>query len=296
MTVIFPKTLKSGALNRFHGGYVINQAILAQHVVSFEEETANLYVKKLFSTPTGTLGHIFTCELDGKLIVIDYADHEHKVCVDLVPNLPYFKFHYNKKLHSIYPNAFCIGPMMISGDISAYRFYHEYREKYVYSPTVSAPILNKQIPRAAALHRRTTVRNNLLKRYETKVDTSIDDQLTFWEKSKYSPAHVCVPGAHNNLLDRGQLELFGLGVCTISPLLHTSLCGGETPVPDVHYVRCKNDYSDLHDKIDMLYADVEIAKRIGQNARNLFERTTIPDKFWAFISEKTKQFYGESHA
>jgi hypothetical protein len=60
-----------------------------------------------------------------------------------------------------------------------------------------------------------------------------------------------------------------LGCCTISPNLPEILPCNYTLEPDVHYIKCKDDYSDLIDKIEICKENPQFCKDIAQNAKKI---------------------------
>ncbi|GAI65494.1 unnamed protein product, partial [marine sediment metagenome] len=65
-------------------------------------------------------------------------------------------------------------------------------------------ILNNQKPGADAMERRTRVQKMLKKKYRTDLDMEMTDKETFWKKINNCLVSVCIPGARNDILDRGQ--------------------------------------------------------------------------------------------
>jgi hypothetical protein len=100
--------------------------------------------------------------------------------------------------------------------------------------------------------------------------------------------HVCVPGARNDILDRGQLQAMAFGCCTISPVLADCLAWNKELVPGVHYLSCANDYSDLIEKIEWCKSNRDKCIEIGQNAKILFQETSVPSKLLEWIKINVK--------
>jgi hypothetical protein len=231
---------------------------------------------------------IFSCMVNDKQIIVDYADHSSKIWKDLYPNLPYFKFQTTQdNSKGVVP----LGPPMIGvkrkGTKGAtFREYNRVRYHYDYQP--GSGILCKQLPNGAAVERRNHV-HALLDQNFDQVDTAADqDQIGFWKQHENCLTAVCVPGATNNMVDRGHLELFGLGVCTISPELYTVFPQNQTLVAGEHYIKCQDDYSDLVDVIHSLQQTPSFAKAIGNHARKFYESYYAPEKYWQWIMENIK--------
>jgi hypothetical protein len=232
---------------------------------------------------------IFSCMINGKQIIVDYADHSTRNWKNYYPDSHYFKFQTTEENpRSLIP----LGPPMVGikqkGVKGAtIREYLQFRNTFSFNPVTHA-ILSKQIPNGAAKERRELVQK-MLSENLTDVDiTANNNQLSFWNMHKECLSAVCVPGATNNMVDRGHMELIGLGVCTISPRLKTLFPYYNTLTPNVHYIECKNDYSDLLDIIDNLKINPKISKEIGDAAREFYNQYYAPKKYWQWILENTQ--------
>lgn len=231
---------------------------------------------------------VFSCVVDGQQIIVDYADHSTRDWKRKYPNLPYFKF---QTTSSNSRDLIPLGPPMVgvkkAGTKGAtLREYNNTRYHYRYSP--GHKILCKQLPNGAAVERRNTVHKMLLENFP---DTDIDancDQLDFWKAHEDCLAAVCVPGATNNMVDRGHMEMIGLGVCTISPNLYTLFPGYKTLIANKHYIQCRDDYSDLIDIINDLKSDPQRCSEVGANARQFYEEVYSPEKYWEWILENIR--------
>ena len=106
---------------------------------------------------------------------------------------------------------------------------------------------------------------------------SLLDSISF-KLINTASAIVCVPGARNNMLDRGQSQQMAFGACTISPKLVTRLSYHGMLIPGVHYVECKSDYSDLIEKANWVINNRSKAIKIGNAAKKLFSETSTPVK------------------
>ena len=73
------------------------------------------------------------------------------------------------------------------------------------------------------------------------------------------------------------------GCCTISTRILTRLPYGRRLDPGVHYLKCKDDWSDLVEKVEWCKANREKCRKIGENAKRLFLETSTPDKVWTWI-------------
>jgi hypothetical protein len=85
------------------------------------------------------------------------------------------------------------------------------------------------------------------------------------------------------MVDRGQMELIGLGVPTVSPRLTTRFVHDCLLEPGVHYIECRQDYSDLVEILQNLKDKPDYLKYVSQNAWNFFEQHYTPEKYWEWI-------------
>lgn len=150
--------------------------------------------------------------------------------------------------------------------------------KILYSQCTQSQVYAQQWA-ADLTRRRSLVREILAARYGDDLDTDFTDQLRYWKRWSQCLVSVHVPGLWANMLSRSQLQAFAFGVCTVSPVLHTYL-GDYPPVPGVHYVACRDDFSDLIEKIEWCRANREECISIGSNAKRLFEATATPEAAW----------------
>jgi len=231
---------------------------------------------------------IFSCTVNDQQIIVDYADHSTRNWKNFYPGLPYFKFQTTSNNSK---DFISLGPPMVGvkrkGTKGAtVREYNNIRYNYDYRPGQS--ILCKQLPNGAAIDRRNYV-HQLLKENFSDVDVTADcDQIDFWHAHERCLTAVCVPGATNNMVDRGHLELLGLGVCTISPELYTVFPNNKTLIPGRQYIRCRDDYSDLIDIIKVLQKNPSRCERVGQSARAFYNKNYTPEKYWQWIMENLK--------
>ena len=216
----------------------------------------------------------FEIKVDGKLVAIDLSDHKGLNVPDdkIKKYVAIFKFHYIESLHGKYKNIYPFSPV----NFQNWQTYATAVSKVAYK--AKGLITCKQIARAAALERRNYVQGLLLKTYDKMFDKTIEPEIDFLMKINKTLVSICVPGARNDMLDRGQGQYFALGCCTISPKLVTVLSYNREIIPGTHYVECKPDYSDLIEKIEWVRKNPELAIQIGQNAKKLFNETSLPVK------------------
>ena len=132
-------------------------------------------------------------------------------------------------------------------------------------------------------HRRLYVQGLLRHVYDGRADFERTDQISYWQKAARSFVTVHVPGYCNHKLDRSQHQLFGLGVCTVSPVISTYL-GTHPPEPWEHYVPCADDYGDLIEKIEWCRAHRPQCVQIGNRAGQFFQQHSTPAAMWARVS------------
>ena len=246
----------------------------------FVEELAKAVGKRVTKKPGMDVdGRSFYIVYKDTEILIDYGDH--KAVSPRQKEFPVsFRFHYSQDCHGDMTNCFPLTP------ISFYDWKNYFRlEKMIIYRASGTRIMANQIPGKAAKFRRSYIQARLKDRYRGRVDTSITDQETFWLKLKTSLLAMCVPGARNDILDRGQFQLMAFGGCTVSPPLDIMLPYWKKPEPNIHYLACAEDYSDLYKVIDWAYENRENLVKIGQNAKKLFLETSTPEKVWAWIDQ-----------
>ena len=230
----------------------------------------------------------FSVLIDGQQAMFDYSDHQS--LTGYTATIPYFKFHYNLKLHAANKNAFPTGPMLDIQDIAGYHLFFQLCNQHFYTCN-SDKILNCQLPRHRALERRKLVQQVLNKNFPDMVDTSFvpGKQVEFWNKHKNCLVAISVPGARNNMLDRGHYEQLALGVCVISPKINTLLPYRMELIPKTHYLNCADDYSDLVELINWCQRNRERCRAIGNQARQLFMNYCMPEKYWCWIEACLKK-------
>jgi len=223
----------------------------------------------------------FDCKIDGHLCRFDFNDHENYDWGAVSKYKAYFKFHYNGeglRESNVYP----FSPV----NFHDWNLYEDLSTKINY--TANGKILNNQAPAGAAVTRRNHVHAILRKAYGDQLDVNRYPKEEFYMLINNASAIVCVPGARNNMLDRGQAQQMFFGACTISPKLVTYLSYYKKLVPGVHYVECKPDYSDLIEKVNWVRLNKSEAIKIGNAARRLFLETSTPQKQVEWIKQCIK--------
>lgn len=226
----------------------------------------------------------FSMLIDGQQVIVDYSDHE--AMAGSYPDLPYLKFHYNHKLHGHLANVYPIGPMLDIPTLDGYRAFFDMIKKPIYTCSGDR-IVNKQLARFGAKIRRSHVQHVLRNNFGSNADLRYEskNQHGFWEVHKDCLVAVCVPGARNDMLDRGHYEQLAMGVCVISPYINTALPYGKMLEDGVHFVQCKDDYSDLVELINWCAQNREKCREIGDNAKALFAENCLPKPYWDWVSQ-----------
>ena len=228
----------------------------------------------------------FDCIINGHLCKFDFNDHE-KYDWKIIKNYKaYFKFHYNDDAIN-WPNIFPFSPV----NFHDWDLYSKLEPIINY--TAKGKILNNQAPAGNAIERRNLVAKMLDQAYGNTVDRHRYPKEEFYKLINDASAIVCVPGARNNMLDRGQGQQMGFGACTISPKLVTRLSYDKKLIPGVHYVECKADYSDLLKKVNWVRSNKDKAVMIGKMAKKLFLETSTPDKQIAWINQCTNKEFSQ---
>lgn len=244
---------------------------------------------KVFSFYKDIDHFLISITVDGRQVIINCSDHHYLTYQDEFEGIPIFKFHYYRDFHKDMPNVFPIGPMMIYNEKPEKNMsnYFIIRREYNYTP--GDIVLNKQKSYGKSVERRNNVKSVL--HSESTDLNGRSKQVEFWQQHENCLAAVCVPGAHNDMLDRGQYELMGLGVCTISPFIKTVMPWDQDLVPDKHYIRCADDYSDLKEKIEWARENKDRCQTIGDNAGAFFTNYCRPAMYVEWIETRTRTFY-----
>ena len=248
-----------------------------------------------YTENTRFLGHsLFYFKWNGLQGVIDFFDlvdprNPDNPAARDDSSIPVFKAHYSRAID--YPaHYFPFAPMLCGNIPKPDAVHHLACQPFETDPQEGFSC--KQQPKGTALHRRNKVQGLLKKHFPDTDVTSNDPPLDFWNAHKTKLAAVCVPGACNNMLDRGQAELMMLGVCTISPNLPEVLLDGVLLEPNEDYLQCADDYSDLIDICKSLTP--ERAKWIGNNARRKMA-VMQPKPFWDYVIRTLQNWYGTHH-
>ena len=223
----------------------------------------------------------FEATINGHPVLFDFADHgDRSLAIDITNNYKaVFKMHYHPDYHRELRNFYPFSP------ISWYdwNLYQQLQSTVIYN--AEGPILNKQRPYGDAILRRKNVQQMLKVKYGTQVDITQSPHELFLRMVSNNLVSVCVPGANNNMLDIGQGQYMSLGGCTISPILRSHGSWNLLPQPGVHYVLCKDDYSDLIERIEWVRENKTQAINIGNQAKQQFAEHCTPAKQVRWINQ-----------
>ena len=214
----------------------------------------------------------FEIIIDNHLCLVDFSDFQGLKCKEIEKYKAIFKFHYHPKNHGHIKNVYPFSPV----NFHNWDLYKEIIKNNQY--TATGKVCNQQSPAGAALDRRNKVRSLLIKEYADNLIWQPTSKQRFFENISDCLVSICVPGARNDMLDRGHGQYMFFGVCTISPKLVTYLSYGKQPEAGIHYVECQPDYSDLIEKIEWCRNNPEECIQIGKNAKKLMEETSLPEK------------------
>ncbi len=223
-------------------------------------------------------GRGFVMHYRDRSILIDFGDHL-IVADDYSKYDVQFRFHYSYKRHKELKNTFPLTP------ISFYDWTEYFKLEKMLKYNASGMILSNQRPGAAALKRRKLVQYRLIDWFGGQIDTSFTNKKAFWKKVNKCLVSVCVPGARNDILDRGQFQYMAFGACTISPQLDIVLPYWKELKPGVHYIACRDDYSDLLSVIEQCINDRDACIRIGTQAKKLFKDYCTPAKIVEWMNK-----------
>lgn len=271
----FPASYSTHRYNRIHFSFFLQMATVAGVRIRMIADDDSVFVSDD--------ALVWGCRINDRPVIVDYSDHDYRDWVDRWPDRPYFKF--QRSVNST-PASIPLGPPMIGGKrrgvrITDLRTYLDLRRHWQYRP--GTLVANKQLPNGAAVARRQLVQALLQTNFPDVDVAADDDQVDFWRRHEHCLAAICVPGATNNMIDRGHMELLGLGVCTISPELRTQLPFGRVLEPNRHYLQCRDDYTDLVDIVRDLQKNTRRAEVVASAARSFWDQTYTPRVYWKWI-------------
>jgi len=227
--------------------------------------------------------------IDGKNVLFEFGDYDWEASssVPLANKFDaIFVVHWFDDIHNGVNNIFPLCPV----NFTDWSLFEELRKNVVYAPTKDKLILHNQRPMDDD-GRREKGRNLIIEHYPSQFDVTFyeKDQRRFFMNLNDALVSVHVPGCREDILDRGQTQMFGLGACTISPYMKEKIAGNIEIEAWKHYVPCQPDLSDLVNKIEWCKANVDRCKEIGDNAKELFYNYIHPFKLVKWISACLKQ-------
>jgi len=257
--VIFPRKLNQHYYD-IHYAYVLELFRYLNCTIEFQD---NLDVDNT----------AFKVSINGKWFIFDFADSNQ---VRNLGDFPIFKFHTK---HTDLDKVIPFSPVSFYN----WKRYYELEKEINYVPRIGY-ISSRQRPYAGATIRRYNVQKLLKEYFGSAVLTDLINQEDYWKEINNIQVAVMVPGQNNNIWDRGHSQYMAFGCCTISPNLPEVLPFGKIFIPDVNYIICKDDYSDLIDIIHNMTFDKCLS--IGQQAKQLFQKTSTPDALGRWIKEQ----------
>lgn len=122
-----------------------------------------------------------------------------------------------------------------------------------------------------------------IRELKIEYDSTITSPVKFLERCTRSKVCVFAPGVSNTGLDRSPIMAMSVGACVIHPEIKAVLPLGQL-IPGVHYLKCKDDFSDLEELIN---TPLNTRLQIGQNAKVFFKRYLTPTPLVNYILENT---------
>ncbi len=264
MEIIFPLTCQPTKYYKSHVRYVMESAHAAGLTVRLRPEIPASERKR------------FKAILDGREILFDFDDFT-ELTPDEIEHPRVFKFH-TTTAHP--PNIHPFPPISFY-DWSTYQAL----EGALRYTAEGNRIICRQRLYGEGKDRRKRVQTMLRKAYRDVVLTFLVPQQKYWREVSDCLTHVFVPGAREDILDRGMLQWLAFGVCVIAPKTSTRLPFGRKLENGVHFVECRGDYTDLLEKVEWCREHREACKTIGAAAKELFQSCCTPERAWTWVSE-----------
>ena len=295
MNIKFPKKMKGQKWQKIYQRYYLNNNADDMHFpyvlnmlkygganVSFFDPTTSKnwkYIESLESTTK------FEIEVDGKSVLIDLADvqDDARKTLPIISNFDaVFVVHWFDEIHDGLNNVFALCPV----NFANWELFEKLRKNINFTPTKNKLILNNQRPMGDRWRREKT-KTRIDKKYPSQSDTKFykGKQEQFFMNLNDALVSVHIPGCRDDILDRGQTQMFGLGACTISPWMKEKFAWDAEVKAWGHYVPCEKDVSDVIDKIEWCIANPDKVKEIGDNAKKFFDDNIHPKKLVEWIEE-----------
>jgi len=132
--------------------------------------------------------------------------------------------------------------------------------------------------------RRLAVHRILLHHCGSRLQSGMIPLEEFLPRTLACRVHVHVPGSWPNMMDRVMPQLWSFGMPIICTEIFTTCCGVR-PEPGVHYIRMRDDFSDLPAVIDWCDQHPAELVQIGRNAKQYFEEHCLPAAIWTYICD-----------
>ena len=235
----------------------------------------------------------FPIRVDDVEVILDFGDW-HLVNPTANQHNHWLRFHF----HSSYKSYPYLGSFPPASFLNWE--YYEIRQREIRErrdPKTVEMILNNQSLGTAfdsRRRRRLKVRETLVSQFGSRANVvkgatpiaPMGMTAVAWHAlAEHALCYIQVPGSWENILDRGQLQMMGLGIPTISPYL-TDQCGDGHLQPGVHYLMCRQDYRDVPDLVHWCQHNREEAAGIGHNAWMFFQEFCTPIAVWSYIKDR----------
>ena len=245
--------------------------------VSFDPETSPNF-KYITSPPldNSTAKNKFEIRFFGKEVLIDITDiFAETTTPDIAKHFDsVFTTHWNENLHKSIGNVY---PLSVI-NFTDWNLFKRMKQQINYHPNPNKLILNNQRPMGDKW-RRAKAQKLITTKYKTQCSVEFyKDQKQFFLNINNALVYVHVPGCRPDVLDRAQTQMFGLGMCTISPKYDETFAHYAKIVEWEHYVPCRENLDDLEEKIEWCKSNTTKCKEIGDNAKNFFDEHCHPSK------------------
>lgn len=217
--------------------------------------------------------------VDGEIAVYDYSDYLN-LALNSGAYKHWFRFHYvegyygTKNLHSFPP-------------ISFLDWKHYYWLEKTVKVGIGQNIWFKQaifegggtLVDKDRCDRRREMASKLRGLDIPNLDTTIWGQNEYWDRVPECGLSIHVPGSWRHSLDRGQLQMMGLGVCTVSPDIWTACCGLR-PQAGEHYIMLDDRFVNLEHCLGL---PLLTRWAIGTAAKRWFQDHCTPKAIWSYV-------------
>lgn len=227
-------------------------------------------------------GVTFNIILNDIKICFDYSDyHAIRNKEALKSGMPYFKFHWHSEEHKEFKN------MYSWTGLSFYNWnrFYQFKKEINYKSNSNLIIHRDRM----ANQRRNSAQKILIDKYGKSVLTNRVSQEEYWKGLNDCLVYVHIPGCRKDSLDRSQKQIMAFGGCIITPIIDDYTAYNKRPIPNVHYLACKYDFSDLIDKIEWCKTHRKQCIEIGRNASRLFENTSTPKQIFNWLLKNIKE-------